>query len=739
MKLADLLPWRRGSRPARRVRTPQLLQMEMVECGAAALGIMLGHHGLHVTLPELRRECGVSRDGSKASNVVKAARRRGLIAKGLSKTLESVRELPAPFIVFWHFNHFLVVEGFDDDGSVFLNDPAVGHRKVDGREFDEGFTGVVLTMEPGPDFEPGGEPVSAHRGLLQRVKGSASALLYCFFAGLLLVAPGLAIPVFTQLFIDEVLIERREDWLLPLLGALGATALLQVALSALRLAQLRNLRMRLAISGSSKFLRHLLRLPMSFYAQRFSGEVSGRMHLNDRVAETLSGQLATTAIDALLVLLYAGLMFCYDPLLTVIALVFSVGNVLALRFVATRRRAGHQRLLSDQGKLAGVALAGVQAVETLKASAQESRFFSKWAGLNARVVNASGDLGRLNAKLGIVPGLLSTLSVIALLLVGGLRVVQGELSLGMLIAFQTLMGSLQGPVQGLVGLLATIQELEGDLNRLDDVLRHDADELVVTQEALALPEDERRRLSGRVQLEKITYGYDHLAPPLISEFSLELEPGQRVALVGGSGSGKSTLARLVSGLYQPWEGQILLDGRSLTEIDKPLLASSVALVEQDLTLFSGSVRDNLTLWDDDLPPHRLVAACRDAAIEDVVLSLPGGYEAELLEGGRNLSGGQRQRLELARALAGDPTLLILDEATAALDTETERIIDRNLRRRGCTCIVVAHRLSTVRDCDEIIVLRAGKVVERGTHDELWSSDGEYARLLKQEGSALDVA
>ncbi len=718
-----------------RVRTPTVIQMEAVECGAASLAIILAYYDRIVPLAELRIECGVSRDGSKASNLILAARRYGMEADGFkAEQLEQLQKLYPPYIVFWNFNHFLVVEGWSKHW-VFLNDPATGLRKISWEEFDEGFTGVVLVIEPGEDFSAGGRKPNVISGLIDRLQGSFAAILYCVLAGFLLVLPGLAIPVFSQVFVDQVLVENRTEWLRPLILGMILTTVFQGLLTLLRLRYLRKLRIKLATATSTRFLWHILRLPVRFYAQRYAGEISNRASLNNKVAQVLSGQLATTVIDVVMVLFYALVMFAYDWLLTLIGICFAAINGLTLQWVARQRVDANMRLVQDWGKADGVSIAALQSIETLKASALESDFFSRWSGYYAKAINAQQELAVTNQILGVLPILLNSLTSMFILVVGGWRVMDGNLSIGMLVAFQSLMLSFQQPVNTLVDFGSTLQELEGDLNRLDDVLGNSLDPEVEKSEVIVNHPSKilHSKLQGYVELRNVTFGYSHVDPPLIEHFSLSLQPGQRVALVGASGSGKSTLAKLICGLYQPWEGEILFDGTPRSEIPRERLASSLSLVEQDIFLFGGTVRDNLTLWDDTVSDEQLVKACQDAVIHEAIAQIPGGYDGQLLEGGVNFSGGQRQRLEIARALVKNPAILVMDEATSALDTQTEQIIVENLHQRNCSCILVAHRLSTIRDCDEIIVLEQGKVVQRGTHEELWQEGGVYERLVRSEG------
>ena len=703
--------------------------MEAVECGAAALGIVLAYYGRRVPLEELRIACGVSRDGSKASNLVKAARHYGLIAKGYRKETDGVRAMRLPLVVFWNFNHFVVIEGFRKD-RVYLNDPATGPRVVTAEEFDGAFTGVVLAFEPGPEFQRGGAKPSLLAALSRRLAGSAAAVAYLLLAGLGLVALGLVIPGFTRVFVDRILV-GGQDWIGPLLIGMGLAAGLRAAVTGLQRYCLRRLEARLAISTASGFLWHVLRLPAEFYVQRYAGDISTRVAINDRVAQLLAGPLANVALNVAVIAFYALLMLQYDAVLTALGVGIALLNVLALRYVARRRVDASQRLLVDKGKLAGTTINGLQTIETIKASGAENDFFARWAGYHAKVLNGHQRLGVVTQWASTVPVLLTALNTAAILTLGGLRVMEGSLTMGMLVAFQSLMTSFLTPVTQLVTLGGTLQDVEGDMNRLDDVVRYRVDPLLA---APAVPEAPLAtvRLAGYLELKGVTFGYSRLEPPLIDGLSLALKPGDRVALVGGSGSGKSTLARLVAGLYVPWAGEILFDGQPRASIPRPVLTCSLAMVDQDIVLFEGTIRENLTLWDASIPEADVVQAAKDAAIHADIAARPGGYDYMAGEAGRNFSGGQRQRLEIARALAGNPTLLVLDEATSSLDPLTEQAIDEALRRRGCTCLIVAHRLSTIRDCDEILVLEGGKVVQRGTHDEMIKVAGPYAQLIQTE-------
>lgn len=715
----------------RRVHTPTVLQMEAVECGAAALAIVLAHYGRLVPLEELRVASGVSRDGSKASNMLKAAAQYGLEAHGYSKEIDEVRSVPLPFIVFWNFNHFLVVEGFGKR-IVYLNDPVSGPRWVHDEEFDQSFTGVVLTFAPQPHFQKGGRKRSLLHTLRPRLSGCKTALAYVVLAGLALVIPGLVLPTFSRVFVDDFLVGGKTHWVIPLLLGMGVTLLLQAGLTALQQNHLMRLQAKLAISTSSRFLWHVLHLPVEFFTQRYGGEIGSRVALNDWVAHLLSGELANTLIDLVVVVFFAILLMHYDVGLTLIGIAVALINVIALRYFSRARVDASRRLQQDEGKLMGTSMNGLQMIETLKATGREGDFLLRWLGCQSKVVNTQQKLAVYDRYLGAVPDVLSACNMTLILALGGLKVMEGSWTIGTVVAFQSLMASFNGPFHSIVNLGATLQTAEGAMNRLEDVLRYPTDPQLDAGPPNLAPAISAVKLNGHLELRNVTFGYSRLDPPLIDDFNLTLKPGQRVALVGGSGSGKSTVAKLVCGLYAPWSGEILFDGQPRRCYPGYVLADSLGFVDQDIFLFENTVSENLGLWDETIPESQIVQAAKDACIHEEIAARPGGYDSLVTEGGGNFSGGQRQRLEIARALVGNPSLLVLDEATSALDPLTESQIDDNLRHRGCTCLIVAHRLSTIRDCDEIVVLERGRVVQRGTHEQLKAAEGPYAQLTKSE-------
>jgi len=719
--------WWRFSRS--RVRTPTVLQMEAVECGAAALGIVLGYHGRFVPLEELRVACGISRDGSLASNVLKAARRFGLTAKGYKYELRELHKLKPPFIVFWNFNHFLVVEGFRR-GKVYLNDPATGPRKVTDEEFDLAFTGVVLVFEKSPEFRRAYQKPTVLGGLRRRLSGSRAALLYVVLATLCLALPNAIIPVFTLVYVDHFLVSGKQNWLKPLLLIMAITVIVKAVVTHLQQHSLLRLEIKLSLTSSANFFWHVLRLPMDFFSQRLAGEIGSRIEVNDQIASVLANDLATNMVSLLLVGLYATLMFQYDVVLTLIGIGIATLNLGFLRLISRKRIDDNLRLLQERGKLIGICMSGLQMIETLKAMGAETHYFSRWAGYQAKVVNAEQDLGASSQLLSAVPALLTALSSVAILGIGGFRVIDGVLTMGMLMAFQVLSASFFEPVTRLVDLGGTLQQTRGDLRRLDDVYNYPVISKIDEPRGHAAGVPPVPKLEGYLELRNVTFGYSRLEAPLIKDFDLRLAPGQRVALVGGSGSGKSTIARLVAGLYEPWAGEIVFDHRPRSQWPRSVLKNSISMVDQDVFIFEGSIRQNLTLWDGSIDEGTVIQACKDACIHDDIAGRVGDYSSIITENGRNFSGGQRQRIEIARALSNEPSILILDEGTSALDAQLEKLIDEQLRRRGCTCLIIAHRLSTIRDSDEILVLDHGLVAERGTHDDLIGRDSLYSRLIQ---------
>lgn len=720
-------------KPAKPVKVPTVLQMEGVECGAAALSIILGHFGKFVPLEKLRIVCGVSRDGLKATNILKAAKEYGLEGKGYAKSIEKLMQLETPSIIFWNFNHFLVLEGFTKK-RVYLSDPAQGRYSVSHQEFDDCYTGVVLTFSPSKEFEKGNHKKGLITSLITRIANSKLSIAYIVIASLFLVIPGLVIPSFLKIFIDKYLINNFSGFVMPLLLIMGVVLIVNASLVYLQQYFLLKLETKLALVTSSKFLWHVFHLPIAFFTQRYSGEIGNRVALNDKVAKLLSGDLANAALNVIVVIFYAILMFSYDVLLTLIGVFMAALNVAALKYVSTARKDGSRRLSNEMGKLLGTTTSGISMIETLKSSGRENDFFTNWIGYLAKVMNAQQEFGWLTIRLNILPNLILSLTNTLILGIGALRIMEGEMTLGALVAFTFLMNNFITPVNQLVSAGAMLHETESDMARIDDVMNYEIDKQFIETEDESIQKTKNQftnnKLIGYFEMKNVTFGYTRTMPALIENFSLKLRPGSRVALVGGSGSGKSTIARIASGLYDPWDGDILLDNKNRTHIPRHIITESLAVIDQDVLVFNGTIKENISFWDTMIPEKNIINSARDADIHDVIAARSDGYESSVLEGGSNFSGGQRQRIEIARALVCNPTILIMDEATSALDSTTEKIVMDNIKKRGCTCLIVAHRLSTIMDCDEIIVMELGKIVERGSHKELLKQNGVYAKLIE---------
>ena len=721
-----------------RVKVPTVLQMEATECGAASLAMILAYYGRWLPLEFLRQECGVTRDGSNADNLLKAARRQGCVAKAFAGRSEVLRKKEFPLILFWEFNHFLVLEGFQGD-TVFLNDPAMGRRTVTWDEFLTSYTGVYMKITPSENFKPEGEPYSIVKTVAAKLREDKWALIFLMVLGLCMIIPGLAIPVMGQIFIDDVFSLKHADWIVKLLNAMFGTMILLGIMTAMRAAVLTYWQKKLTIADSSGFFWHVLRMPVAFFQQRYAADIASRIQFNESTAEVLSNQAATALLDLLVALFYLLLLFQYSVPLTLIGVSISVVDIFVFLYMRRRQTDLIMRIQQDASKAYGVLMSGLMMVESIKANGSEGDLFAKWAGYAAKASVATQEMKLWTMKVKLLPLLLGGLNSALIMTVGGFSIMEGIMTAGIYMAFNNLIAKFHEPVQKLLSLGNVLQNTEMQMRRLDDVRRYKTDSLNYPDENQTVSFT-GNRLSGELTLKDVSFGYSPLDPPLIEHFDLHLEPGRWAAVVGSSGSGKSTLAKLVAGLYEEWSGEILFDGVKRREIPRPVIVNSLATVDQDVFQISGTVRQNISMFDKSVPSTDIVQAAQDACIHDDIIQLQGGYDAEVSEGGLNFSGGQRQRLEIARALAFNPSLLILDEATSAIDPMTEQKCLENIRRRGCTCLIVAHRLSTIREADEIIVLERGKVAERGTHRELISHDGPYRRLIEErDQQEADVA
>ena len=718
----------------KRVKVPTILQMEAVECGAAALAMILAYYGKWIPLERLRQECGVTRDGSNADNLVRAAERIGCRAEGRAGHPLGLKKKEYPLILFWEFNHFVVLEGIEND-VVYLNDPAMGRRQVPWKEFRTSYTGVYIEVRPDKErFVPEGHPYSIVKAMAEKLAEDKWAVLFVLVLGLCMIIPGLAVPVMNQIFIDDVFSMKHPDWTQKLFAAMVGAMVLSGVMTAMRSAVLNYWRKKLTLSDSSGFFWHVLRLPITFFQQRYAADVASRIQYNEANAQVLSEQAATSLLDLFVALFYLGLLLQYSVPLTIVGVSISALDIIMLIYMRRNMTDLTMRVQQDRAKEYGALMAGVMMIESIKANGSEGDLFTKWSGYCTKATDASQDMQLWAMKLKLIPTLLAGLNSALIMTVGGFSIMEGVMTAGIYTAFNSLIAQFQEPVQKLRALGTTLQMTEMQMQRLDDVRRYKIDSLNYPDEETEKKQKENfkaDRLSGELEMKDVFFGYSPLDPPLIKHFDLHLEPGEWAAVVGASGSGKSTLAKIVSGLYEEWSGEVLFDGVKRRDIPRSVIVNSLATVDQDVFQLSGTVRENISLFDKSLPKEDIVQAAQDACIHEDILKLIGGYEAVVSEGGLNFSGGQRQRLEIARALASNPSLLILDEATSAIDPMTEQKVLENIRRRGCTCLIVAHRLSTIRDADEIIMLEKGNVAERGAHRDLINHDGPYRRLIEE--------
>lgn len=708
---------------------PVIMQMEALECGAASLAMVLAYYGKWLPLEQVRFDCGVSRDGSNARNILKAARSYGLAAKGYRYEPNDLRrDGKFPCIIHWNFNHFVVLDGFRGNKAI-LNDPAKGKYAVSLKTFDDSFTGICLLFEPTEDFTPGGKPPSVLAYAKKRLKGAGSAVAFAAITALITAITGVISPAFSRVFVDRLLTGKNPEWFIPFIIGLSLLGILQLVVGWINAVYSLKINGKLAMVGSTTFMWKVLRMPMEFFSQRMAGDIQGRQSSNASIAGSLVNTFAPLALNAVMMVFYLVVMIRYSLLLTVIGILSVLINLVFSNIISKKRINITRVQMRDSGKLAGATVAGIEMIETIKASGAENGFFEKWAGYQASANTQQVKFQKLNQLLGQLPALVSSVCNTAVLMVGVYLAMQGRFTVGMIMAFQGFLGSFISPATSLISAGQSLQEMRTEMERIEDVMRYPTD---VPEDAPVSDNCEYDKLSGNIEMKNVTFGYSRLAEPLIENFNLSLKTGSRVAFVGPSGCGKSTLSKLISGLYKPWSGEILFDGKKISEIDRSVFTGSLAVVNQDIILFEDTIANNIKMWDNSIEDFEMIMAARDAQLHEDIMQREGGYQYKMTEGGKDFSGGQRQRMEIARVLAQDPTIIILDEATSALDAKTEYNVVNSIKDRGITCIVVAHRLSTIRDCDEIIVMDNGRVAERGTHDELMKNGGMYAELVTNE-------
>lgn len=709
-------------------KVPVVMQMEALECGAASLAMVCAYYNKWIPLEQIRVDCGVSRDGANAKNLLVAARSYGFVAKGYRYEPDDLKKHGKfPCIIHWNFNHFVVLDGFKGKKAV-INDPAKGNYTVSMETFDKSFTGICLMFEPSESFVPSGKRKSVFSFAVKRLSGAKVAVAFVVFTTLISALIGVITPAFSRIFMDRLLTHKSPDWFYPFIFALSAMSALQLVISALETYYSNRINGKLATIGSSTFMWKVLHLPMEFFSQRLAGDIQGRQGSNAGIANSVVNTFAPLALNAIMMVFYLVVMIRYSWILTLVGLSSLVINAWMSSIISKKRVNITRVSMRDAGKLAGATVAGVEMIETIKASGAENGFFERWAGYQASVNAQKVKYAKINQYLGIIPSAVSTITGIVVLTLGVWFAMEGTFTVGMIMAFQGVLSSFSTPAATFISAGQTIQEMRTQMERVEDVMEYREDDCYKTD----VKEESFAKLSGNIELKNITFGYSRLSEPIIKNFSLNIKPGQRVALVGTSGCGKSTISKLVSGLYQPWSGEILYDGKHLSEIDRDVFTGSLAVVDQEITLFEGTIAENIKMWDNSIEDFEMIMAARDSQLHEEIMRRDGGFNYRIAEGGKDFSGGQRQRLEIARVLAQDPSIIILDEATSALDAKTEYDLVKAVKDRGITCIVVAHRLSTIRDCDEIIVLDHGVAVERGTHEELYAKGGKYTQLVSND-------
>ncbi len=721
-------------------RVPQVFQMEAAECGAACLSMILRYYGKWLSLDSLRKDCGVSRDGVKASSIVNAAKKYGLTARGVSISVPHLIELgDMPCIIFWKFNHFVVLRGFTRKHAL-INDPNAGMIKVPLEEFEAAFTGIALFFSPNDSFVPEGRPSSLMGFALAHVGHFRSIALFVLFSSSVISFLYAMLIILTSLNLSITVLDIHPFLMKHYIALMVIAALLAAAVSIMRDIFYKRILLRLDAVSTTRFMEHLFSLPFSFFAQRSSGGILQREGMNANIARIFIQSIMPNAVSISIFVIILVIVFFVSEniVLSLVILLSIIINLSFAYFSSTKKSNTAHMAMSSDSRLYSATLNGMEFIKEIKSTGAEQEYFEKWARVHGEANNYRVAMAKISSIWGTAPLFITEVFNVAILCFGVYLIIEENMQVGGLFIFQGLMSIFASPVVYAVSAWQMAQRARIQAEHVEDVLRYQKDELVELDEkrsksdnALSEEPHSLEKLQGALKIDNVSFSYGPSAFG-VKDLSFSVKPGEWLAIVGESGCGKSTVARLISGLYMPSKGEICFDGMSIKDISLDRLRGSLAVMDQDVGMFEDTISNNIKLWDKTIQDSEVVMACEDAEIHKTIIERCKGYYEIVNPHIGNFSVGQVQRFEFARVLASDPTIVILDEATSALDAKAEGQVMQNIRKRGITCIVISHRLSAIRDCDKILVMDKGCIVEEGTHEDLVKREGLYTRLVRNE-------